>query len=435
MNMPDFEPQVRCRQLMMGKTFTERWEKRIAMKNSGQINSDSIVDLIFYLKWKSSAASHTDGYQASRINIWRDLLPPKLVEALMNKEAGEGLQVSLKNGDIVAAFTDQNIFYVKSNQFDPWSGKGALIEPHLGRFYPKGILKDIAGVFRANVQPFRCVGLNNGQITVDFNHPLAGKDLHLSAVIGKVGLKGAERGGTSVDWMENLASGPGMQGRWQMQQTDYFSEGSFERSDDQPDPKFYRQPRFVHHLDATAREMVKNTYARFLADGMHVLDLMGSWQSHMPEGWRPGRLAGLGLNADELKKNPQLGDFVVHDLNADFKLPFEPNTFDAVVNTASVEYLIDPLSVFREVSRILRPEGFFIVTFSNRWFPTKAIRIWQELHEFERMGLVLEYFLRAGGFKELQTYSIRGLPRPHDDKYFPDLLFSDPVYAVWGRKQ
>jgi SAM-dependent methyltransferase len=126
---------------------------------------------------------------------------------------------------------------------------------------------------------------------------------------------------------------------------------------------------------------------------------------------------------------------VVHDLNADTRLPFETNNFDAVVNTASVEYLIEPLTVFREVARILRPGGYFIVTFSNRWFPTKAIRIWQELHEFERMGLVLEYFLRAGGFTDLQTYSLRGLPRPHDDKYFPDLRFSDPVYAVWGRKQ
>ena len=50
------------------------------------------------------------------------------------------------------------------------------------------------------------------------------------------------------------------------------------------------------------------------------------------------------------------------------------------------------------------------------------------------MGMVLEYFLGAGGFKNLQTYSIRGLPRPLDDKYFPDLIYSDPVYAVWGQK-
>jgi FKBP-type peptidyl-prolyl cis-trans isomerase 2 len=405
------------------------------MKSACRIDSDSIVDLIFFLKWKSSVANHTDGYQASRVNIWRDLLPPVLLDAMKDKEVGERLQVQFKKGDIVAAFNVQNLFSVKRNQFDRRFRQGVVTEPRVGRFYPRGLLKGIDGVFSANVQPFRCVGLNNGHIKVDFNHPLAGKDLHLSAVIGKVGFKGAERGGTSIDWMETLTAGPGMQARWQLQQTDYFSDNCFERADSQPDARFYQHPRFVHHIDETAREMVKDTYGRFLADGMHVLDLMSSWQSHVPSRLRLGRLVGLGLNADELKKNTQLSDFVVHDLNADCKLPFEPNTFDAVVNTASVEYLIEPLAVFREVSRILRPEGYFIITFSNRWFATKAIRVWQELHEFERMGLVLEYFLRAGGFTDLQTYSIRGLPRPHDDKYFPELTFSDPVYAVWGKKQ
>ena len=234
--------------------------------------------------------------------------------------------------------------------------------------------------------------------------------------------------------METLTSGPGMQARWQLQQTDYFSDGALGRDDNQPDAEFYRKPRFVHHIDDTAREMVRNTYGRFLTDGMQVLDLMSSWQSHIPANLHLDRLVGLGLNEDELKRNPQLSDFLVHDLNAGSRLPFESNTFNAVLNTASLEYLTNPLSVFKEVSRILRPGGHFIVTFSNRWFPTKAIKIWKELHDFERMGLVLEYFLRAGGFKDLQTYSIRGLPRPHDDKYFPEMLFSDPVYAVWGRK-
>jgi SAM-dependent methyltransferase len=161
---------------------------------------------------------------------------------------------------------------------------------------------------------------------------------------------------------------------------------------------------------------------------------MSSWQSHMPANLKLRRLVGLGLNAIELKKNPDLTQFVVRDLNETPQLPFDNNTFDAIVNTVSVEYLTRPLAIFKEASRVLRPGGFFIVTFSNRWFPTKSVKIWTELHEFERMGLVLEFFLRAGDFEDLQTYSIRGLPRPHHDRYFPDLLFSDPVYAVWGRK-
>jgi SAM-dependent methyltransferase len=191
----------------------------------------------------------------------------------------------------------------------------------------------------------------------------------------------------------------------------------------------------VQHIDDTAIEVIRNTYGRFMSDDMHIMDLMSSWQSHLPERFRFSRLAGLGLNESELKKNPRLSDYVVQDLNINSKLPFDSNSFDAVVCTVSVEYLIDPLAVFKEVSRILRTDGHFIVTFSNRWFPTKAIHIWRELHEFERMGMVLEYFSRSGGFKNLQTYSFRGLPRPRNDKYFPELRYADPVYAVWGQKR
>ena len=81
---------------------------------------------------------------------------------------------------------------------------------------------------------------------------------------------------------------------------------------------------------------------------------------------------------------------------------------------------------------MLKPDGRFIVTFSNRWFPPKAIRVWEMLHEYERIGLVLEYFLQSGAFGSLQTWSLRGLPRPADDKYADRLAASDPVYAVCG---
>ena len=62
---------------------------KIPMAPNNRITSDSIVDLILNLKWKSSAAVHTDGYQASRVNIWRDPLPQVVLDALMNKETGE----------------------------------------------------------------------------------------------------------------------------------------------------------------------------------------------------------------------------------------------------------------------------------------------------------------------------------------------------------
>ncbi|MEJ2101065.1 MAG: hypothetical protein P8X68_13965, partial [Desulfobacterales bacterium] len=117
------------------------------MKDAYRITSDSIVDLIFCLKWKSDVVWHTECYQASRVNIWRDLPPPMLVDALMGKRTGERLQVPLKSKDIVAAFSDRNLFKVKNNQFDRQFRKGVVTEPRLGRFYPKGLLRGVDGIF------------------------------------------------------------------------------------------------------------------------------------------------------------------------------------------------------------------------------------------------------------------------------------------------
>ena len=87
------------------------------------------------------------------------------------------------------------------------------------------------------------------------------------------------------------------------------------------------------------------------------------------------------------------------------------------------------------MARVLAPGGIFIVTFSNRWFPPKAIQLWKELHPFERMGLVRELFSRAGGFERLETFSSQGWPRPDDDKYAGQMPFSEicALAAVFGK--
>jgi SAM-dependent methyltransferase len=134
-----------------------------------------------------------------------------------------------------------------------------------------------------------------------------------------------------------------------------------------------------------------------------------------------------------LEQNHRLTDIHVHDLNAIPSLPYNDASFDLALCSVSVEYLVHPLEVFKEVARVLKPGGTFVVVISNRWFPPKVIRIWENIHEFERMGLVMEYFLSSGLFEKLETYSMRGLPRPRDDKYANEQPFSDPVYAVWGK--
>ena len=51
------------------------------------------------------------------------------------------------------------------------------------------------------------------------------------------------------------------------------------------------------------------------------------------------------------------------------------------------------------------------------------------------LGLVLEYFRRAGNFTAPRSESLRSLPRPREDRYSGQLAYSDPVFAVWGHAE
>lgn len=298
------------------------------------------------------------------------------------------------------------------------------VEPVPGRFYPRAAFADLAQGPR-DLRPVRLLAADAAQLTVDPNHPLAGAPASLE--IARTSLEPAP--GTR---MVELFDGPGLQRPPDDPATAYLGLDGFARQDETADARFYHQPRFTHHLDAACRREIAGLYGRFLVPGQRVLDLMSSWVSHLPEAPADPHLAGLGMNQDELAANPRLAERVVKDLNERSDLPWGDGVFDLVVCTASVEYLLRPAQVLAEARRVLKPGGACVVTFSDRWFPTKAIRVWSELHPFERLGMVLA-LLRGAGFTDLATETLRGLKRPEDDKYADQRTFSDPLFAAWGR--
>ena len=398
------------------------------------IESHMTADLFFQIRWSSPMGQHTDAYCGHQVNLWRDLLPSPLSKELQGKGPGDTVQIKLGAEQLIEAWDRQDLRTIACRQFDSSPIRKTALLPRSGRFYPKGRLKDMTGIFAANITPFRCLQTNQSQLIIDLGHPLCGRKIDLTVTVGTIRPKLTERGGSLCNWGERITQGVGMQARWQDQPTDFFSDNPFERRDEAPDSLFYARPRMVQHIDDGAMDMVRDIHAQFVNAEMSVLDLMSSWQTHLNEGIKLKALTGLGLNKTELQRNQMLNSYRLHDLNAQPDLPFNSHSFDTVLCSMSVEYLVQPLAVFREVARVLKPGGCFVVTFSNRWFESKTIALWIELHEFERMGLVLEYFRHNQLFEDLHSYSFRGLARPANDKYYGQLPYSDPVYAVWGRR-
>lgn len=151
------------------------------------------------------------------------------------------------------------------------------------------------------------------------------------------------------------------------------------------------------HIAPGAIAALRSVYDRELPRGEPILDLMSSWRSHLPDDPTLGPVTGLGMNAAELADNPQLAEWSVHDLNADPRLPFGDDSFGAATCAVSVQYLIEPLEVFRGLRRVVAPGCPVVVSFSNRCFPTKAVRTWLAGDDDHHVGLVRRY-LEAAGF-------------------------------------
>ncbi|MCB1735598.1 MAG: methyltransferase domain-containing protein [Gammaproteobacteria bacterium] len=302
---------------------------------------------------------------------------------------------------------------------------GQPLTLHAGRFYPRRL----AGTGVADgdaTQPMRVLDVRDGYVRIDLNAPLAsfpasvqvadsdwesaldGAPLDTLRIAG-IGMQAMPPGDLSVDWLD---------------------ENSLRCEDMTADDQFYRPVRLVHHLDANARTWLTRYYGEALHPGMTVLDLMSSWTSHLPDQPDSLEVVGLGMNLEELMANSRLSERLCHDLNRNPVMSLEVGRFDLVLCTASVEYLRDPVAVLTDVARVLKPGGRVMIAFSDRWFPTKAVQIWGELHPFQRPALVLHYLRESGMFADYRAESIQGIARPRDDKYAAQRRTSDPMFVV-----
>lgn len=203
--------------------------------------------------------------------------------------------------------------------------------------------------------------------------------------------------------------------------SDFFPENYFAKQDPSDDDLFYQLPRMVAHIDDRAIAFLRDeVYAKHLPANGRWLDLMSSRYSHLPDEPQPAFVHATGMNAAELEANPALNDYILHNFNKQQSLPFNDDSFDAATCCVSVQYLEKPVEVFAEVRRVLAPGAPFIVSFSNRCFPTKAVAVWRGSTDAQHVELVRQYMTHAG-YNSIETAQKPG-----------GMFLGDPLYAVIG---
>lgn len=208
--------------------------------------------------------------------------------------------------------------------------------------------------------------------------------------------------------------------------------GQRSKLDATSDTLFYAMPRFVTHVDESFIQQLTELYQERLKPDSRLFDMMSSWVSHLPETMNFAWVEGHGMNGEELSRNRSLDHYFVQNLNENDQLPLEDQSFDAVLNTVSVQYLQYPEAVFAEIYRILKPGGIAIISFSNRMFYQKAIAAWRDGSEAQRVELVKRYFQSVPGFSTPEV-----IARPSTAPPFLQMLGmagGDPFYAVTAER-
>ena len=109
--------------------------------------------------------------------------------------------------------------------------------------------------------------------------------------------------------------------------------------------------------------------------------------------------------------------------------PFGDGTFDGVLCCVSIDYLVRPIEVLVEAARVLRAGAPVVLTFSNRCFPTKAIRGWLATSDAGHCEIVADYLRRTQSFTAPEI-SLRTPGTSNGGAFYR----GDPLYAVVARR-
>lgn len=350
-------------------------------------NDNTVGALEFTITWEKNGLKHEEWFLGRKFNPVNDVFPRGMREALEGKKVGESVTLSYEPRMCIPRFRRSLVQTFPLDRLRPKTVDGRSIIPLEGRFYPQGHINGLLDVYPDTLTPFRLIELDEKSFTADRNHPLANIPVSITAAIQYMEKRDSGTYGSLTHWREKTCDwGPGMQAMHDGEPTAFHHPVFFDRL--AADDLEFLPPA----MDQTAHENLESIHARFIKPGMRVLDF--SLGSERPEG-----------------------------------------KYDAAICTQSIEYMTRPVDILRYVYHFLEPGAPVILGFTNHYDSDQVIQGWVDLHEFERMGLALEYLRVANLFENAGTISMRNDWRKQDDTRFLEAKgVSDPVYVAYGHK-
>ncbi|MBU2036441.1 class I SAM-dependent methyltransferase, partial [Patescibacteria group bacterium] len=92
-------------------------------------------------------------------------------------------------------------------------------------------------------------------------------------------------------------------------------------------------------------------------------------------------------------------------LNADFTLPFQDKSFDTIISFETIEHITDQSKLLKEIERILKDDGKFVVSTSNKEVFSSNSN--QPINHFHTKEFGISEFKTSLGlvFKKIKYYS------------------------------
>ncbi|MDI2090906.1 class I SAM-dependent methyltransferase [Commensalibacter oyaizuii] len=204
-----------------------------------------------------------------------------------------------------------------------------------------------------------------------------------------------------------------------------FHPRSFDIADQENDYQYYTSRTIPPLMDQGGYKAIEALYHTLIQKSDTIVDLMCGSDSHLPNDIEYQHLIGIDLNEKALHENTRLTKKIIQDLYKNPQIPLQDNTADYICLCCVVEYLRNPIEIFSECYRILKPSGRIIISFSSHFLPLRATALWQALSNQDRQKLI-KVFLQRTGFIHFDQGEVHP-PADHP-------VWKDSIYSVIAQK-